>query len=310
MSQALVTPAPLLPGDTIAIIAPATIVNPQYIDRAAETLTALGYQVRVMPHAKGPSHGTYAANLSGRTADLVDAWTDPDIKAILCARGGYGAIHLLPRFTEVIPTVTSKWLLGFSDISALHAALYSAGVRSLHAPMAKHISELGVQNPTIKMTLDILAGHTTQTISAPPSELNITGHAQGLIRGGNLAVLNSLADTPYDILHVGHDEDVILFIEDVSEKVYAVERMLTRLILGGNIQRLKALLVGQFTDYPEDRNHGTVERMIHSLLLQYDIEIPVAFNVPIGHVEGNYPIIEGADAMVDITTHGTLITTA
>lgn len=270
---------------------------------AERMLRECGYEAEVFPGALGPANGTYAASHESRVADLRQALTDPGVKAILCARGGYGCVHLLPEIPVEMVRENPKWIIGFSDVSALHALWHKAGVMSIHSPMAKHLTLEDKDDECSRMLLSILDG-------ADP-EYEFTGHpfnregvAEGILRGGNLAVLNGLAGTPYDILEVEEGEDVILFIEDISEAVYAVERMLMRLVLSGSLQRLKGLIVGQFTDYKEDRNHGTMERMIDSLLRRHGIDsFPVVFNFPVGHVRENFPLIEGREVILSVSSY-------
>lgn len=304
----MILPPALNPGDKIAIIAPATIVKREYVEGAHRLLAKQGFDVSVMPHTLGPAYGSFASTEEDRTADLAAAWTDPQVKAVLCARGGYGCVHLLPTFSRLLRENPPRWLIGFSDISALHAATIHAGICSLHAPMAKHFAMLGPEDPCTKMELDILRGQVTQTITSTPHPLNRFGTAQGSLQGGNLAVLNGLADTPYDILHTDPHEKKILFIEDVSEKIYAVERMLTRLLLGGSLHHISALLVGQFTEYTADRNHPDMETMIDRLLTRHNLDIPVVYGFPTGHTDINYPLIEGAQASLRVTAHGASLT--
>ncbi|MDE6832270.1 MAG: LD-carboxypeptidase, partial [Muribaculaceae bacterium] len=131
-------PLPLRPGASIAILSPASVINPDYVDGAAATIRRLGYRPLVMPHTLGRS-GSYSATAADRLADLTDALTDPSIRAIICSRGGYGAVHLLLSLATLPIESAPKWLVGFSDISALHALMQKHGVQSIHAPMMKHI---------------------------------------------------------------------------------------------------------------------------------------------------------------------------
>lgn len=294
-------PRPLRPGDTIAILSPATTVRPNLIDSAKKVLAGMGYRVRVMPHAKGPEDGTFAASHEARLADFNDAYADPKVRAILCARGGYGCIHLIPHIDADMIAADPKWVIGFSDVSALHAMMYRAGVMSIHSSMAKMLAEKGAFDPNVERLMAILSGGDEGAIVIPSTPMNRPGSARGVLRGGNLAVLNGLSDTPYDLLHIAEGEDVILFIEDISEAIYAVERMLMRLIIGGNIGRLKGLVIGQFTEYRPDRNFETMEAMIDALLRRHGIEIPTVFNFPVGHVDDNRPLVEGAEYELTVT---------
>lgn len=298
----IVTPSSLLPGDRIAILSPATIVKAEYVEGAERFLRNVGFDPVILPAALGPASGSYAASLESRVADMRFALSDPSVKAILCARGGYGCVHLLPEIPVDMVAQHPKWMIGFSDVSALHALWEKAGVESLHAPMAKHLTLEGDDDPCTRKLLSILQGEGKMDYDVSPHPYNRHGIGKGILRGGNLAVLNGLAATPYDILDVKEGEDVVLFIEDISEAVYAVERMLMRLILAGSLQRLKGLIIGQFTDYRPDRNHGTMEAMVDSLLRRHGIcSFPVAFNFPVGHVRENLPLVEGREVILDVS---------
>ncbi len=296
----MMRPRPLRHGDTIAIISPATTVREEYIDGAARLLEGAGYRVRVMPHAKGPAYGTFAATAADRLADFTEAYLDPQVRAILCARGGYGCVHLIDSIPPQMLAADPKWVIGFSDVSALHAMMLHAGAMSLHAPMAKHLTTLGADNAYTRALLNALTTSEDITYTCAAHPLNRQGTASGQLRGGNLAVLNGLADTPYDILHVSSGTPTVLFIEDIAEKVYAVERMLTRLALSGSLQRAAGLIVGAFTEYTPDKNHSSMEEMIDRLLTRRGIDIPVSFGFPVGHTDINAALVEGAQCRLDV----------
>lgn len=296
-----ITPPSLQPGDTIAIISPATIVKEEYIDGAVACLHKIGYNPVVLQYAKGPADGSYASSFANRLQDLKNALHNPEFKAIFCARGGYGCTHLLPHFSFSEISKNPKWLVGFSDISALHALWLNAGVKSIHGPMAKHLANTGTENPFSAALFRMLGNGGNFDIAVPSNPFNRQGEAEGVLRGGNLAVLNSLAATPYDILDVREGEEVILFIEDISEAIYAVERMLTRLLLSGTLHKLKGLIFGHFTEYKPDRNFETMEEMASSFLEKCGIRnLPVAFAFPTGHIDNNYPLTEGALVRMEV----------
>lgn len=296
---------PLIPGDTVALLAPASAVKPEYCDGAEEWLESHGFRVRRYPSAGGVS-GSYSASEEVRIAELKEAFCNPEIKGILCARGGYGCVQLLE---EISPTAMEnpKWIIGFSDISALHAMMQTLGFRSLHAPMAKHLT----LHPSDSVSRAILTSMTSgiqPEVVYPTDRRSVCGVAQGMLIGGNLAVINGLADTPWDPFRLARQKECILFIEDISEAIYAVERMLFRLYLSGTLNRLKGLIVGQFTEYRPDRNFDCMEDMISKRLRQWEIDIPTAFDFPAGHVEGNYPLILGQDIRLVVTPETTALT--
>lgn len=290
----MITPPALKIGDTIAIISPASKVKHQYIDDAAVRLEEWGYRVLKGNHVYGAC-GNYAGTVEERLSDLRAALLNPDVKAILCARGGYGTVHLLESISPEEIRDNAKWIIGFSDISALHAAWVRAGVESLHASMAKHLAEEDDNHIVTRYFREILTGGRPR-YTVPAHPYNRCGSATARMVGGNMAVLCGLLRTPYDIFA----EETILFIEDVGERTYKIERMLYNLELAGVLPRLAGLVVGQFTEYDEDPGmRATMYEMIAARVAKYDY--PVCFDFPVGHVTDNYPIIEGAEVKLSIT---------
>lgn len=301
-------PQTLQKGDKVAIVSPSSEVNPDYIDGAADFLRSAGYEPVIAPHAKGPASGSYAATLQERLDDLLAAFSDSSVKAILCARGGYGAIHLLPHIPESVIKENPKWLIGFSDISALHAMMHSYGVASMHAPMAKHLTEEDPLNYSTVAMMKALSSDDPMVFETETNPLSMEGTAKGRVVGGNLAVLNSLASTPFDLLATPLLEDTVLFLEDINEAVYATERMLYRLYMSGVLKRVKGLIFGHFSDYRPDRNYHDMETMIADRLKEWGMtDIPVAFGFPVGHEPENYPVIEGSQAMFAVFSDKTVL---
>lgn len=289
-------PAPLRDGDRIAIVSPSGPVDSALVYAAADTLRGQGYRVDIFPSALGKC-GQYAASDSARLADLSAALTDSTVRAILCSRGGYGAVHLLDSLSALPLERDPKWLIGFSDISALHALLASRGIASIHGNMCKHIA-LGPDDEDNATFLAMLRGYRPAYEFAADS-LNRCGQASGRLLGGNLAVIAELINTPYDVIQPG----TILFIEDVEEPIYKIERIMYQLRLSGVLPRLGGLIVGQFTGYRPNDSYETMERMIADMTAPYTY--PVAFNVPIGHVDHNVPVIQSAEVTLKVTPEGT-----
>ena len=291
-------PEPLKNGDTVALLSPASAIDPELIDGAAMALRAQGFEPLVMPHAKGRS-GSFAGTAAERLADLNAALANPAVKAIICGRGGYGAVHLLDRCKPERPV----WLAGFSDISALHALWHRSGYCSIHSSMAKELTHcLCSGNEANSRLFEILRTGRMPAIEFGPHALNRCGHARGTLLGGNLAVLDGLVGTPFNLLTPGS----ILVIEDIGEAIYKVERMLMRLRLAGILQQLGGLVVGRFTDYRPSNDWADMYPMIAGVLA--DLPFPVAFNAPIGHIDGNLPFIEGATVELCVTPEGSKIT--
>ena len=289
----MILPASLKQGDTIAICSPAGPVDDYKVEGAKQVLEQQGFKVRVMPHALG-THGIYSATDSERLADMTDALVDPEVRAVLCSRGGYGVVHILDRLDAIDLTKDPKWIIGFSDISALHALAVKQGVASVHSPMAGHIM-LGADDPDNKILFDILKGERNPVSFPSCPQYDRPGTASGRLVGGNLAVLADLIGTKYDVFHPG----TILFIEDVAEPIYKIERILYQLRMSGVLSDLAGLIVGQFTEYKPDKSYETMEQMISDMVSPY--RYPVAFNVPVGHVNHNIPLIENVMATLKVT---------
>lgn len=300
MPLPLIIPLSLSRGDNIAILSPAGATNSNNAEIAAQVLSGQGYTPRIYPHALGRC-GSYSGSYADRLNDLSDALLDPGIKAILCSRGGYGAVHLLETLDKLPLRRNPKWLIGFSDISCLHALMAKHGIASLHAPMTKHLAAHNGEDEDSRALFGILRGEK-QKFHFPAHILNKPGTASGILVGGNMAVLSALMGTPYDIYRHG----TILFIEDVSEPVYKVERMMYQLDLAGVLSRISGLIVGRFTNYSAEADSESMEEMISRIMNPY--RIPVAFEAPAGHVDHNIPLVESAPATLEVTPVGVTIT--
>lgn len=297
--EQIIFPSPLTKGDKIAIISPASHILPDYVDGACNAIAQMGFQPVVSTHCKGQCGG-YSGTIEQRLADFLEALHNPEVKAILCSRGGYGVVHLLEYLSADDIAKNAKWLIGFSDISALHAAMVASGVASIHASMAKHLTQFGVDDEATVALFNILQGKLP-TYQTPSHAFNKPGTASGTLTGGNMAVLCGLLDTDFDLLSRGD----ILFIEDVGEEVYKIERMLYNLRLSGVLPMIKGLIVGRFTDYRNpDGNGDSMEQMVKRMVEPYDI--PVAFDFPVGHVDENMPLIEGAQVTLTVADTVTL----
>ena len=282
-----------MPGDKVAVVSPASIINPDYVKGAVDMLERWSLGVAVEPHCLGCA-GAYSGSVDERLDDFRKALYDPQVKAILCSRGGYGAVHLLDGLADDIVR-NPKWIIGFSDISALHALCVNRGLMSLHASMCKHLTEEPTGDRCTQYLRQILFGDIPQYREAP-HPMNRCGEARGMLVGGNMAVLCGLIGTPYDIFRPGS----VLFIEDIGEAPYKIERMLYQLKLAGRLASLSGLIVGRFTEYTENEGlGGTLYELIWHMVEEYDY--PVCFDFPVGHVADNLPLIEGAEVAFSVS---------
>ncbi len=291
-------PQPLKPGDKVAILSPASIIKPEYVEGAAATLAEAGYRPEVMPHALGRS-GSFSGTPEERLADFRRALADPEVRAIVCSRGGYGCVHLLEALAAM-PEIAAdpRWLVGFSDVSALHALWGSRGVASVHASMTKQLAK-GVSDPLNVELLGLMSAPDNFKGTAwEPHPYNRPGEVRAMAAGGNLAVISELTDTLFNVIRPGD----ILVIEDIAEPIYKVERMLYRLKLGGILPRLGGLVVGRFTDYRPSADHASMEDMVRAMVAPYCY--PVAFNAPYGHIDGNRPLLLNHPSVLRVDAAG------
>ena len=289
----ILTPRPLKRGDRVAILSPSGIIKPQTVYNAMPVLADRGWVTYVGQHTFD-RYSTYAGTDDARYEDLEAALLDPDTRAIICSRGGYGAVHLLDRLDRLPLRDDPKWIVGYSDISALHALMSKHGIQSIHAPMCKHIAQHKGMDEDSQRLFRLLEGERLE-IRVAGNRLNRPGEATGILYGGNLAVTAGLISTPFDVLR----GDTILFIEDIAEPVYKVERILYNLRLNGTLASLRGLIVGRFTDYTPGVDKETMEQMIARMVEPYDY--PVAFGVPIGHVHHNIPMVCSSSVTLTVT---------
>lgn len=297
-------PPALKEHDSAVILSPAGRIKAQYVTGAAALLRKWGLQPIVAPHALG-SQGRYSGSVEERLADMQQAMDDPSVRLILCSRGGYGMVHLLPQLDFTAFRANPKWVVGYSDVTALHAALQLQGVASLHAPMAKHLAEESEGDRATAYLHDILFGKPLR-YEIPVVEhqhLNRPGTVTGRLFGGNLSVFTSLLGTKFAKIPRGG----ILFLEDIGEEPYKVDRMIHQLYLAGVFDRIGGLIIGQFTDYKEDPEmHSSLLQSLHDVVKEADL--PLCFGFPTGHVRANYPLLMGLNATLTVTESGIHLT--
>jgi muramoyltetrapeptide carboxypeptidase len=281
-------------NDKVAIVSPSGCIDPLYIDEAVSCLQSWDLQPIVGQYAK-EKNGRFAGTTVQRTADLQAALDDKEIKAILCSRGGYGVIQIIDGLDFSYFELYPKWLIGFSDITALHNVATAIDVASCHSSMVKLLAKYKEENKELQLLKDLLFGELPQyVIDMHP--LNRKGKAKGILAGGNLSVLYSLRGTHYEIDTYGK----ILFLEDIGEKPYHIDRMMHNLKIGGLLEHLAGLVVGQFSDYEEDPLMGkSVYELIADAVSEYDY--PVCFDFPAGHVDVNSPLVLGAEVSFEVS---------
>ena len=305
-SQKLVWPKRLSPGDTLMLIAPAGPVEREQVMRFKDHVEQRGYQVKFrddMFDVEG-----YLAGSDQRRADeFNEAFADPEVDGVLCVRGGYGCMRMMPLVDWEAVRKSPKLLLGFSDITALHAGMNKAGVVSFHGPGPA--SGLGSkEGPT-----DFTAKYVVRAVEASPAGPYVVevpesvskvesfgkGKATGRLVGGNLSLISALEGTPYAI----DTKDAILMIEDVNEAPYRIDRMVQQLKLAGKLDQLKGVVLGKFTEdfVREDKLTDDKRFDTTGVLRQYfeDLGVPVLVNYPIGHFPQNCTVPLGGEVEID-----------
>lgn len=293
MNKEIIIPPFLKEGDKAVIISPSGNIDSILIDGAKIVLNSWGLKVETAPHAKN-QQGRFCGSVNERLADIQNAINDTKTKLIFCSRGGYGAVHLLDKISFNHFADHPKWLVGYSDITALHQIFWKNNIVSLHAPMAKHLAEEGAEDKANTYLKEILFGQIPQ-YETDGNILNIEGVCSGTLFGGNLAVLCGLVGSDFFSL----PENGILFIEDIGERPYQIDRMMWTLKLAGILAKLKGLIVGKFTGYEEDPlMYASVYESILDMVAEYNI--PVSFGFPTGHIKDNYPLLHGCIAKLDV----------
>lgn len=302
--QRIVMPTPLKTGDTIAVISPSSVPDSATVAKGCATLRSWGYVPVVGAHALNSYHG-FAGTADERAADLLWALRETSVKAIICSRGGDGAVQVLQRIPLKEFRDHPKWVMGFSDETALHSAEVAAGVMSIHSSMCDGIAMRG-ERDSVNMILRKLLQGELPTYHAPVHPLNQQGEATGILVGGNFSVFCGLAGSEYDFLNRA-DEGMILFIEDTDESMTKVDRMLHQLEIRGVLSKLNGIIVGHFSKYKSPENgFADMYEMLHEYLQHYDI--PVCYDFPVGHHSGkNYPMVEGCRVNLKVGQDGTLI---
>ena len=282
-------PPYLQKGDTIGIVCPAGYMAAEKAQTCINTLQEWGYQVKVGKTVGGESQTYFSGTDEERLNDFQQMLDDDEVKAVLCGRGGYGTSRIIDQLDFKKFSKQPKWIIGYSDITVLHSHLYSNYyISSLHAPMAGAFNEEGHKNEYVLSLKNALEGKKIK-YSIPVHEFNRKGEAIGELIGGNLALLVHLVGTDSDIKTRGR----ILFIEDVGEYSYNVDRMFYQLKRSGKLSKLAGLIIGGFTDMKDtERPFGkNVFEIIRDVIQEYDY--PVCFDFPVSHSDKNYALKVG-----------------
>ena len=290
-------PKSLQPNDKIAIISTARSIDIKKLNYAISVFNSWGLEVLESPNLRAVHH-QFCGTDQQRTEDLQWALDNNKIKAIICFRGGYGTVRILDNIDYSNFIQNPKWIAGYSDVTALHNKISQLGIQSLHATMPVNFKE----NSTEALaTLRNALFDVDYSIECDYNIHNKLGIAKGKLIGWNLSILYSLSGTKFDINTKGK----ILFIEDLDEYLYHIDRIMWNLKLSGKLENLAGLIVGAMTNmHDNDTPFGkNAVEIILEAVKEYNF--PVSFNLPVGHIDDNRTIILGKEYTLDVNKNGT-----
>ncbi len=289
-------------GSVIGITCPSGYVAAERVSYAIKVLNDWGFEVK-KGKTIGSEHHYFSGTDAERMADLQLMLDDPAIDAILMGRGGYGMSRIIDGLDFTKFQQKPKWVSGFSDITVIHNHIQANfGIPTLHSPMCGHFKPETEHEDYLLSLKRALTGEAQQYI-APPSGFNRHGVAKGILTGGNLSLLVHLTASASEVDTNGK----ILFIEDLGEHLYHIDRMLMHLKRAGKLKGLRALVVGGFTDLQDtERPFGqTIEEIIWDKVSEYDY--PVCFNFPCGHQDVNYTLALGLEHSLTVNAEGSVL---
>jgi muramoyltetrapeptide carboxypeptidase len=296
-----VSPAFLKTGDIIGITAPAGYITTEEIQSAVKKMESWGYKIKT-GETIDKRDFTFGGTDEERAKDFQQMLDDPKIKAIMCARGGYGAVRIIDKLNWEKFKAKPKWIIGFSDATVFHSHLNkNLGIASIHSKMCNSFPDdwslaEPIQMETIESIQLALSGKKMKYTVTPNSQ-NKLGTADGVLIGGNLKMLETLAGTKSDINTSGK----ILFVEDTGEYMYSVDRMFWNLKRTGKLSQLKGLIIGGFkikVDEDSDDFGRTLQEVVLEKVKAY--HYPVCFDFPVGHQKNNYALKCGVKHKLEI----------
>ena len=296
----MIRPNYLQKGDAVAIVSTARKVSKKELIPALAILKNWKLNVVIGNSIEAEEH-QFAGNDNLRASDFQEMLDNPKIKAIWCARGGYGTIRMIDLLDFSNFKNNPKWIIGYSDVTVLHSHLHQLGFETLHAQMPVSIETKTAA--CVQSLKNSLFGNNT-TITIPSEVSNITGNAKGVLVGGNLSMLYSVCGSSSSISTKGK----ILFIEDLDEYLYHIDRMLQNLKRNGMLDQLQGLIIGGMTQmHDNDISFGqSTEEIILSICNDYNY--PIVFNFPAGHIKDNRALILGRKAELIISKTETILT--
>ncbi|GAA5091651.1 LD-carboxypeptidase [Chryseobacterium ginsengisoli] len=298
----IIFPKSLKKGDKIAVISPAGAVDATQLEKGIEMIKSKGYEPVLGEHlyTKFSNGYNYAGTEQERIKDINWALNDNEISAIWASRGGYGCQHLIEHLDLKNFTKNPKWYIGYSDNTVIQSYLLKKGFASIHGQTIK-TSSFGVTGESYNLIFDILKGQTPK-YSLKSHQFNKQGNIEGELVGGNLALIYALLGTKYSF----DFKDKILFIEDIGENFYALDRMIMSLELAGVFNKISGLIIGGMTNMGDEKENKQYEesfdefayKLISDRISKYNF--PVVFGFPNGHIKDNRPLIIGGNVKLEM----------
>ncbi|MCZ4243728.1 S66 peptidase family protein [Pedobacter punctiformis] len=303
-------PPYLKAGDTIGITSPAGYITTEQIQPSVLQMQSWGFNLKI-GDTIGKRDFTYGGTDSERLIDFQKMLDDPNIKAIMCARGGYGFVRIVDQLDFSGFKRNPKWIIGFSDITVLHCHLARQfGIASIHSKMCNSFPDdwnkaEPIQIETILSIKNALIGEDMAAL-APAHVNNKPGKAEGILVGGNLSIIETLCGSQSDL----NTDHKILFVEDTGEYLYSLDRMFWNLKRSGKLDKLKGLVIGGFKVKPDDAGEEfgkTIYEIVTEKIKEYNY--PVAFDFPVGHQRNNFALKCGSQYQLQVNETGTVLKT-
>lgn len=293
-------PSYLQPGDLVGICAPARKVSREDTAEGIALIQSKGYRTLESPGLYGAYH-QFSGTDHQRREDLQYLLDHPEVKAIISVRGGYGCGRIVDSLDWDQFKKHPKWLIGFSDLTVLFNKLRQLNYAAIHSPMLFNFSQEKLYRPAAEHLFELLRGDLKAMVlpaDLTVHALNRTGTAEGILCGGNLSIIYSQAGTLTDI----DTRDTILFLEDLDEYLYHIDRMMMQLLRSGKLSHIRGLIVGGMNDMKDNAVPfgETAEQIIRRICEPFDF--PVWFGFPAGHIPVNHPIILGAKVRMEVRT--------
>jgi len=289
-------PASLQKSDLIALVAPAKAIEHEHVHFAKSFFEKQGFRVEISEHCLGQYH-YFSGDVGERMHDFQAALNNPEVKAIVCARGGYGCVQLLDRVQWAAQLREPKWIVGFSDVTYFHQRMQIHGIASIHGTMPLNFQTNSEE--ALSTLLNCLEGKAIE-ISWDHHPQNRLGIVEGKLVGGNLSILYALLGTDDQI----NFENTILYVEDVGEPIYAIDRMFYALEKAGILGKIKGLVVGGMTNLSDTAvPYGKSYEEVILSHFEYR-KTPIAFGLPAGHIDDNRALILGKNAQLSVERDG------